>query len=195
MSDPLSLSEEFAASACAYGKGEGVNLTALLTRYAVLQRHQLTDENEKDSIAATLFDCGMKKVETLLARAPGATRFYDDLTDELAKIFSRLLLPESVNHIPARAPARLAQITLDLLRVADAAVEGNFLDSQNRPNYIAYCEYKEKMPSLAAFMLTLADSFTTAVSNSTANVTTNTPVVASKPIVLTRTQSSQNPAQ
>jgi hypothetical protein len=188
MSDTLSLSEEFQASALAYnGKADSVTLPMLLTKYAVLQRHQLTDPLEKDSIAATLFGCGLEMMQAVARKGPARLYIDDDMPNAIGSIFSLLLEPESANNLPSRAPTMLAQVTLELLRNAEAAQDSDFLDHDKRPDYSAYCEYRSKVPQLAALALSFADKFKTAIEKSNANVTTGGPVTTSKPLQLKTT--------
>lgn len=176
----LSLSDEFAASAQKYDQeSEDAVQKLLLTKFAILMRHKLTEGADKDAAAAALFDCGIKYVaDVALQEKPTAIR--DDIVGRIKPVFAALMSPECAQHIPSRAASELATTALDVARKGEAAVWQDFSD------WSQLTSFQGTTAALAGMLLYFADQMKETIDRRNENVTTSAPITASKPISLKR---------
>jgi hypothetical protein len=182
----VSLADEFRASADAHKKNEEiVPLAMLIAKYEILQRHKLTEMADKESVADTLFECAVDMVRPFLSKAPPQTYIAGDFADTFSSVISKLLAPESMDHIPQRAPGVLTDLALDLLRKGEAAVPEDFAGRNGMTRDHSKCqEYKAEITRAAATLLSSADDLRGAIEKSHANVATGHTVVASPRLTL-----------
>lgn len=181
------LSEEFDAAARSFnGKEEAINLTMLLQKYHVLQRHKVTDAGEKSALAKSLFECGLHVLQDIRGKRDDITASLDvEGTKNITTLFARLLEPDSIAYIPAAAPATLADIALDLIRKAENVDKNNFMtEKRHFPDEERAWAHKNGLAAFTEVALTFADKFREAVERGIANVETTHPFTASKPLVL-----------
>lgn len=141
-----SITDEFNGTVRSFlNKGAGSNL--LLAKYALLLNFKATDDAEKEKLAATLLDCGVKFMS---ARADASYRGY--LTDadyeSAAAVLERLAKPDSAPFLPSGAADKIAKVGFEFISSAESAAGG--IDSQKLTRYAALCvEYAEKIKNLA----------------------------------------------
>lgn len=144
----------------------------LLTRYSALLRYKAQSTDEKEAVAAILFNKG---IELLNSFAPSPQENYvsDTRRGHAASakgyanaIFNRLLEPDSLPYLPENAAEKLADATLALARRADGITRDTFRNSyygENEAN-----EYKKALRELAETALAHADKVTSLKAASTA---------------------------
>lgn len=112
----------------------------------------------------------------------------DDILACIKPLFSALLNPECAQHIPARVATELASTALDVIRKGEASTWEDFSD------WSKVAEFKNTTAAIAELLLHFADQMKETLDRRNENITTSTPITASKPIVLTRTNTpSQAP--
>lgn len=176
------LCEEFNATAEAFGRCEDeFTLSALLTKYSLLQNHKLRDSPQKNALACRLFDTGIKMLEPCLqepTRSP-----YESENDALKAIMERLLKPESRDFIPSHAVATLADTGLEFLRRAEKATREMF-QGDNSSTYRQCKDYQGAMIKMSQTLLSYADQFGAVANERAMSVTTSQPIAPSRPIAL-----------
>ncbi len=162
----IELAEEFNATAKAYLQDD-VSIELLTTKYSVLMGHKTADVDERRKLTETLFDCGLKWLQTFA----GAGKSIDHSTTvEMLTLFSRLTDDDSINLIPAAAPAQLSDAALDLLRRAEGSNGGS-------------ASTKTYLVKLAGHTLEAADKIK-AAQDAASDVSTSKDITPSKKIEL-----------
>ncbi|MEZ0261809.1 MAG: hypothetical protein ACAH80_12425 [Alphaproteobacteria bacterium] len=137
----------------------------LLTRYSALLRYKAQSTDEKEAVAAMLFNKG---IELLNSFAPPASQeaIVNDTRRAHASntkgytnaIFNRLLEPDSLPYLPENAAEKLADATLALARRTETITRDHFRNSYYGDNEAT--EYKKSLRELAETALNYADKVT-----------------------------------
>lgn len=119
------LSDEFNATVQNYLRSD-VTVDLLLTKYSILLRHKAEEPADRQALADALYTCGAKWLSHIAEPSSGS--LYMMPTQEMT-LFSRITAEDSLPFVPARAPAELTDIALELLRRAEGPKGG---DSESR---------------------------------------------------------------
>lgn len=168
MSKPFrDLATEFNATAKAYLTGE-VSIELLTTKYSVLLSHKASEPEEKAQLVGTLYDCGLKWLQSL--SQPGKSVDNQTLSTMLS-LFSRLTEDDGIQMIPRSAPEQLTDAALELISRAEGPDGG----SSSTKTYTV---------RLAAQTLAAADKIKAAHEQAVVAVSTSQDITASKKIEL-----------
>jgi hypothetical protein len=173
------LSADFNASAKAFLKDqEDRPVAMLLAKYSALVKYKAQNNDEREALAAQLFDCGLKILESAAATGQGAPNFSGGrqqcrkALENTAAIFDRLAEGESARAVPEKAPDALGDVALRLVKKAEMLEEGT-------SHHYEFEGYRDALVNLAVQSLKYADSFKeTAVGGKKADVTTAQDVTA-----------------
>lgn len=173
------LSADFNASAKAFLKDqEDRPVAMLLAKYSALIKYKAQNNDEREVLAAQLFDCGLKILEGLAATGRGAPNFSGSrqlcrkALENTTSIFDKLAEADSNRAIPEKAPDALGDVALRLVKKAEMLEQGN-------AHSYEFEGYRDALVSLAEQALKYADAFKeTAVGGKKADVTTAQDITA-----------------
>lgn len=183
------LSADFNVSAKAFLKDPDDRPVAmLLAKYSALVKYKAQNNDEREALAAQLFDCGLKLMENAASTgraAPSMSAGRQQCRKALehtTAIFDKLAEADSNRAVPEKAPDALGDVALRLVKKAES------LELGNNHNY-EFEGYRDTLVSLAEQALKYADSFKeTAVGGKKADVTTTQDITAARRIMLKNPQ-------
>lgn len=137
----------------------------LLTRYSALIRYKAQSTDEKEAVAAILFNKGLDLLNSFAPPATQETIVSDARRSHASSaksyasaIFNRLLEPDSLPYLPETAVEKLADATIALARRAETITRDHFRNSYYGDNESN--EYKKSIRELAETALNYADKIT-----------------------------------
>lgn len=179
------LSADFNASAKAFLKDqEDRPVAMLLAKYSALVKYKAQNNDEREVLAAQLFDCGLKLLESAAATGRGAPNLSAGrqqcrkTLENTTAIFGKLQEETSARAVPEKAPAALGDVALRLVKKAEALEQGN-------SHSYEFEGYRDTLVALAEQALKYADSFKeTAEGGKKADVTTTQDILPARRIML-----------
>jgi hypothetical protein len=160
------LCDEFNQTAQSYVQSD-ISVDLLITKYAILLRHKAQDMKDRERLAGIMYDAGVQWLAKIAQ--PGSVSY--TMPARMLSHFNRITEEDSINLLPARAPAELTDIALDLLRRAEGPKGG---DSESRGYLI----------KLANQALGFADAIRGAHEKAAAEVATSQDISPGKKIAL-----------
>lgn len=190
------LSADFNASAKAFLKDpEDRPVAMLLAKYSALAKYKAQNNDEREALAAQLFDCGLKLMDSAAATGRGAAASMSAGRQQCRKtlenttaIFDKLAEADSNRAVPEKAPEALGDIALRLVKKAETLEQGS-------SHSYEFEGYRDALVTLAEQALKYADSFKeTAVGGKKADVTTTQDITAARRIMLKNPQNDGGPS-
>lgn len=188
------LSADFNASAKAFLKDpEDRPVAMLLAKYSALAKYKAQNNDEREVLAAQLFDCGLKLMESVAAASRGAPNMSSGrqqcrkTLENTTAIFDKLAEADSARAVPEKAPLALGDVALRLVKKAETLEQGS-------SHSYEFEGYRDALVTLAEQALKYADTFKeTAVGGKKADVTTTQDITTARRIMLKSPQNDGGP--
>lgn len=142
------LTEDFRVSSNRYVAQE-ITTEMLLTKYGLLLKFQAQTLEEKEALAETLLDGALKALE-LRVQPSYDSYISSSEMDGIGSLLARLEEQDSLQLVPARAPAALAELGIQYIAKAEA-MEGNNIrtDRDRMTRFAQMClEHAEKIKDI-----------------------------------------------
>lgn len=144
------LSKEFNKTAADLGAGNG-NWQMAVAKYLLIMRHKADTPEQKELLTGTLLGAAIDRLEKVVAELPQMSAFSPSMLESLYGTFRPLAAPENLPFLPPAAAQRMADVTLDLVRVLET------YDKHDRVTYENYTNIRKNYTEFSFFMLETAE--------------------------------------
>ncbi|MFN7113361.1 MAG: hypothetical protein ACK4PK_03285 [Alphaproteobacteria bacterium] len=144
------LAEEFNDSAANVGAGAG-NWQMTVAKYLLLMRHKTETPEQKQQLTATLLDAAIERLEKVVTALPEMTVYSPSTLESLYGVFRPLAAAENNGFLPKDASQRLADATLNLVRVLETYEKHERIVAEH------YTNIRKNYSDFSFFMLETAE--------------------------------------
>lgn len=149
------LSREFNQTADLLASGGG-HWQMAVAKYQLLMRHKTETPEQKQQLTEKMLDAATRRLEKTVRELPGSNAYSASMLESLYGIFRPLAAPENLPHLPAGAAQRVADVTLDLVRMLET------YEKHDRVTYENYNNITRNYTEFSFFMLETAQTVKTA---------------------------------